>query len=197
MSSYHLLSEVSKTLKALIWDALRTDPTFATIIGSEAAITFTNPTETARDSDNRLSLWLYRISENEFVKNGSMSATAASNTERLPPLALNLFYLLTPFGATGDADHLLLGKAMQTLYDNAQIPLRNRGDDVFEDLRLVLCRVTLEELTRIWEALREPYRLSVCYQVCVGHVDSGRQRIVERVTARDQSYGEKPIGRTE
>ena len=34
-------------------------------------------------------------------------------------MALDLMYLLTPFAQSGESDHLLLGKSMQALYDNA------------------------------------------------------------------------------
>ena len=34
--------------------------------------------------------------------------------------------------------------------------------------------VTLEELTRIWNAFSQPYRLSVCYKVQVVSIDSAR-----------------------
>ena len=46
-------------------------------------------------------------------------------------------------------------------------------ENIAEELRIIFCRLTLEELTRIWDALREPYRLSVCYQVRVSRICSG------------------------
>jgi hypothetical protein len=56
----------------------------------------------------------------------------------------------------------------------------------------VLCRLTLEELTRIWEALREPYRLSVAYQVRVTHIDSERTLGSGRVQEGQRDYGSVP-----
>ena len=41
-----------------------------------------------------------------------------------------------------------------------------------EDLGISLFRRTLDELSRVWEALQEPYRLSVCYQVRLTRIDS-------------------------
>ena len=81
----------------------------AKLVGSESAIVFTNPTETARDSSNRLSLWLYQVTENEFVKNQPRLRGNGHDTSQLPPLALNLFYLVTPFAASGESDHLHRG----------------------------------------------------------------------------------------
>jgi hypothetical protein len=206
VSSYLVLADVSKTLQRILWDGFNQEPALRAIVGSEAAIVFKNPTETAQDSANRLSLWLYQITENEYVKNQPMvrsngrNAGGAGNKHsalQFPPLALNLFYLVTPFTPSGESDQLLLGKAMQLMYDNATILLQNPADGIAEDLRIILCRLTLEELTRIWEALQEPYRLSVCYQVRVTRVDSARTQTQPRVVELDAAFGHKLVVTTE
>ena len=79
---------------------------------------FLNPTATAQDSARRLSLWLYHVCEDEHVKNAP-AVRSPTATFRMTPLALDLYYLLTPFATSGEADHLLLGKAMQTFHDTA------------------------------------------------------------------------------
>ncbi len=117
-------------------------------------------------------------------------------TRRFPPLSLNLFYLVTPFAATGEADQLLLGKTMQVMYDNAIVVLRDAEAEVAEELRITLSRLSLEELTRIWEALREPYRLSVCYQVKVTRIDSTRLTGKERIIEREAGFGPEPDQKT-
>ena len=194
MSSYAVVAAVSEALRRLLWESLEPEPVLKGIVGSESAIALKNPTETARDSSNRLSLWLYQITENEFTKNQPLETTARSDTRRFPPLTLNLHYLLTPFAPTSEADHLVLGRAMQVFYDNAIVFLRDIPNEITEELRIVLCRMTLEELTRIWEALREPYRLSLCYLVRITHVDSVRTvrgaRVIERIAGFGHEAGE-------
>lgn len=190
MSSYTVIAAVSGVLRQILWDAFGPDPVINQLVPNENAIVFRNPTETARDSANRMSLWCYRIEENEYVKNQPMLAGAGPDSERFPPLALNLYYLLTPFAPSGDADHLILGKAMQTLYDNGVVLLQDPVAGVAEELRIVFCRLTLEELTRIWEALREPYRLSICYQVKVTRIESGREPGRARVFDRAAALGQ-------
>ena len=205
MSSYQVLSQVSRQLQRLLWqgisDELARDSALHDTLDRLEQIVFTNPTEAARDSSNRLSLWLYRIAENEFLKNGAFEPAGAPapsarpaprRRDRFPPLSLNLFYLMTPLTASGEGDLLLLGKAMQIFYDNPSVPLDDDLFDIHEQLHITLCRLTLEELTRIWEALREPYRLSVCYEVRATRVDS--QRVLERgrVVHRDAELGERP-----
>jgi hypothetical protein len=184
-----VVAAVSEALRRILWEAFDTDAVIRPIVGSESAIVFKNPTETHRDSANRLSLWLYQVTENEFVKNQPMLKGNGRTEAHFPPLALNLFYLLTPFAPSGESDHLLLGKAMQVMYDNATLFLKDATEDIAEELRIILCRLTLEELTRIWEALREPYRLSVCYQVRVMRVDSQRVSQHARVLDRAAEFG--------
>jgi hypothetical protein len=192
MSDYGVLAAVSGALQKLLWDAYEPDPVINPIVGSEAAIVLSNPTVAAQDSANRLSLWLYQVTENEFLKNEPPERV--NDALRFTPLPLNLSYLLTPMSSSGEADHLLLGKSMQVLYDNAIVLLRDPVSEVFEELRIVFARVSLEELTRIWESLQEPYRLSVAYQVRVTRIDSLREQEAVRVVDRSVGYGPRPEG---
>jgi hypothetical protein len=194
MSSYMVLAAVSDALRDIVWEAIDQDDVLRPLVNTREAIVFRNPKKTAEDSANRLSFWLYRIAEDEFMKNQVPTRTGiarangndagARQTSQFPPLALNLFYLITPFAPSGEAEHLLLGKTMQVMYDNAIVLLRDEANQIFEELRIILCRLALEDISRIWEALQEPYRLSVCYQVRVASVDStrtlGHARVIER-----------------
>jgi hypothetical protein len=194
MSSYTVIAAVSEALRRILWQEFDADPVVRAIVTSEAAIVFTNPTETARDNANRLSLWLYQVTENEYAKNQPPLRANGPDTLRPTPLALNLAYLVTPFAPSGEADHLLLGKTMQVLYDSGTTVLRDRVAGVAEELRIILARLTLEELTRVWEALREPYRLSVGYQVRITRVDSQRTITGARVIDRVVGYAHAPVG---
>jgi hypothetical protein len=194
MSSYMVLSRVSDELRRVLWAAFAADTRVRDDLGNEqsAAIVFTNPTKTAEDDTNRLSIWLYQITENEFLKNQPAPRANGHTTTQELPLALNLHYLITPFALTPEADHRLLGLTMQTLYDNAIMPLRRPDEEIAEELRIVFCRVSLEELTRVWEALREPYRLSVAYTVRVTRIDSRRTPQRARVLESNNDYGGVP-----
>jgi hypothetical protein len=191
-----VVAAVSEGLRRLLWSEFDADGVVRPLVGSETAIVFRNPTETARDSANRLSLWLYQVSENEFLKNQPHVRANGPETLRFTPLALNLSYLITPFStdASGEADHILLGKTMQILYDNSTVVLRDPINNVFEEVRLILCNLSLDELTKIWEALREPYRLSVCYQVRVTRVDSQRIPSNARVVETLVGFADNPTG---
>ena len=184
-----VLAAVSGAIRRILWNSFFADPVVRPLVGTEEAIVFLNPTQTAQDSGNRVSLWLYLIAENEFVKNAPPQRVA-DDTEQFPPLALDLYYLLTPFTpvTSPEADLLILGRAMQALYDNARTTLINPTAQVAEDLSINLFRRTLDELSRVWEALQEPYRLSVCYQVRVTRVDSTLSSTVHPVLEMTTDY---------
>lgn len=195
VSSYQVIAAVSRALRRLLWEQFDEDPVVRDIVGSEMAIVFDNPTDTATDTANRLSLWLYEITENEFVKNQPPARDNGPETVRIAPLALNFNYLVTPFGRSGEADLLLLGKTMQVLYDNATTLLAD-ADNSAEELHIVLRRLTLEELTLVWQALRESYRLSVCYEVRVAQVESLRTETAAVVTERHVTVAAPPFNGT-
>jgi len=196
MSSYRVLVEASRLLRDTIWDVFQNDPAiFPQVVPGMATIVFSNPTETLQNNANRLSLWLYRIEENEFIKNQPM-VRRDGNGDQLnlayPPLSLDLSYLITPTTGNPEQDLLLLGRTMQVLYENSVLVLSNPQEDVQEELKIILGRISLEELTRIWEALNEPYRLSVCYRVRVTQVDSERVLSAPPVSESARGYGEVP-----
>jgi hypothetical protein len=78
---------------------------------------------------------------------------------------------------------------MQILHDHPRIQFEL--NDERQEFSVILARRTLEELTRIWDALREPYRLSVCYEVRLTRIDSLRwvraARITDRAVTEEQT----------
>lgn len=203
MSSYMVVAGVSDALRQVLWQDLFDDLETRQFFLSNQDIVFLNPTETARNTANNLSLWLYQVTENEFVKNQPMVRANGSDSLSYSPLAINLNYLITPFAhvpngdsAARDEDHLVLGKVMQIFHDNSIIYVRDTINNIHEELRIIFKRMSLEELTRVWEALREPYRLSVCYEVRVTRIESNRIQQNARVIERAADHGEVPSSAT-
>ena len=63
-----------------------------------------------------------------------------------------------------------------------------------EELKIVLCPLSFEELTRIWNALNKPYRLSVCYEVRIVLIDSSIKQPVKRVIDQEFAFSHRPEG---
>ncbi len=195
MSNYKVIAAIGDTLRDMLWEALRTDSEIGQLFQSKQDIVFRNPAEAMHNTSNRLSLWLYQINENEFVKNQPPIRGKDPKLLKRAPLALTLSYLITPLAtllsadSTGrDEDHLIIGKVMQVFHDCSTLIVRDTINQSAEELRINLKRLTLEELTRVWDALREPYRLSLCYQVQVPTIDSNTEIVTSRVVECDLDY---------
>jgi acyl-CoA thioesterase FadM len=172
MSNYNVIRAASLALRSALWAEFERDGEIKRILGDEGKIDFKSPAEI--DKSGRLSLWLYHLTENDFVSNQQMVRGEGSERFR-PPLALNLYYLITPFAGANkpeDLNLLLLGKTMQVLNDNATFVLDSLEDEISEEFHIILNQGCLEELTRVWDSLKEPYRLSVCYQAKTVRIDS-------------------------
>ncbi len=122
---------------------------------------------------NAISLWLYRVARNADLLNAPPERV--DDQLKRQPLPIDLFYLVAPITATSDNEQALLGKVLQVFAEHAIL----RGTDLQDDLegettelRLTLETLTLEELTRVWTALAEPYQLSASYRVQVVRIDS-------------------------
>jgi hypothetical protein len=194
MSDYNVIRAVGQTLKQLLWSKMEPDGTIHSIIAHEWQISLKPPfkliTDTEPDEDY-LSLYLYRVIENGEMKNRPLELKD-TNILRYPPLSLNLFYLITPlvrnipdrFDIEMEYDHLLLGKAMEILYDNAILKgadLRGVLANTAEELRIILNPISMEDINKIWSAFMRPYRLAVSYEVKVIYIDSERETGGERV----------------
>lgn len=141
----------------------------------------------------RVNLFLYEVRENAFSKNQN-KLTQNNGDQEYPPLALNLFYLLTPYASDPLSAQRVLSHAMRVFYDHSII----RGAQLAESLRLTvdqlainLVPLALEDLTRIWNALQTPYRLSVSYEVRVVLIESEIVTTPGRVETRLNLYRQK------
>lgn len=180
MSDYNAISDVGKTLIQLLEDNIED----ASLIG-ENQITLSSPEEI--EPDKKLSLFLYQVTENAYLKNEELHSL---NTKKLkyPPLTLSLFYLVTPHTKNMDSDHVILGKVMQIFHDNSILRGSVLKDSlVGDELRLILNPLSTEELNKIWTVISKTktYKLSVCYEVTPVRIDSMREREVTRVTERE------------
>ena len=170
MKSYEIIKVASNVLRNVIWDSFNSDEGTMHLITGKDVIVFDSPAEIARDSTPMLSIWCYRIEESPLLRSLPMRPGDFSGIDQSPPFELDLFYLITPFGRSSEDDHLVLGKTIDALVRYETAPNRNSEAEVAMGLQVSYSRRTLDEMTRVWEALRAPYRLSICYQVRVSTI---------------------------
>ena len=200
-----VVSQVSEFLRHTLWLGLRADPVTSQLVTSEPNIVLANPGQVALPQGvvRQMSLWLYQVSPNEhlrnhpFVRRATAGPPANDDLQFYPPLALNLCYLLTPSiqdaGGASDqlADQQVLGRAMQVFHDQAVLLMPSlQTPETAHELHLSLAPRTIDELAQVWEAMQQPYRLSVCYEVRAVRIDSERRLSSGRVTERYTEFAQ-------
>lgn len=144
----------------------------------------------------RVNLFLFRVTENPFGRNQPWQP-AGTGALTYPPLTLNLFYVMTPFSEDKLDEHRVMGEAMRVLHDNTVVRgalLKGSLENTQEEIKVELAPLPLEDLTRIWNALNKPYRLSVAYEVRLITVDSQVERPVKLATEFIAEFTTLPKG---
>ena len=189
MADFGVIADVSLTLTNVLTGALSifAPAPVAQVHDLQQPISLTPPT---------LTIFLYDAIEDASARNRPrVRGVAPPNhvTSAKPPMALLLRYLLTPWSPDRPTDQQILGRAMQVLYDNAilsgpQLAGGLAGTD--QALKVTLTPLSLEERTRVWNAVQKPYRLSVAYEVRVVNLDTEVVDRLHPVANRDLSYSE-------
>ncbi|HEX3151326.1 MAG TPA: DUF4255 domain-containing protein [Gemmataceae bacterium] len=148
----------------------------------------TMPPSTDLPNEHGANLYLYRVVESPYSKNqdwrGDRKPTLPSSR---PVLALQLFYLITPLSKKetldepdknrGEEAHEILGAIMLAIQENpilnnvhlpdldADKELSESLRNSFEQVKITLLPTDVNELSKIWATINQPYRLSIAYEV--------------------------------
>ncbi len=183
MSDYRAIGGVSATLRQLLLDGME-----------EAAAVTIAPPDAESEDPPRINLFLYRLEESASLKNQDLPGLGPGGGFGNPPLALELYYMLTAYAADDDdrAAQELLGDAIRALHETPIVP-KNQLDPavepLFESVRICWQPVTLDDLTKIWSATTKPMRTSVCYRVTAVQIESRVQRQYNRPVAEPPDGG--------
>jgi hypothetical protein len=202
MSQFTAIAGVGDTLVSVLWTEMQNDNQvdLRRIISQEDNISLESPADLDKAPHGiaKLSIYLYRVVEDAYCKNNT-SVPGNGAKLRKPPLALDLYYLVTPRLDSARDHHIVLGKVMQVFYDRCELSgtdLAGLLKNTDAQLRIILNPVTLEETTRIWQAMELSYRLSVCYLVRVVLVDSlvetSAPPVVRRTSVSGEARQEEP-----
>lgn len=159
MTDHTIIAATSVALVALLEGAITHDAAPAL---SGLPVDLRSPREMALDGDGLgVSVWLYRVDT-------TADRRAVMPAPRLPGqlrggegLAFELHYLITPIAAEPAAEQLALGRVLETLRDHPVLTGPDLRGGLTGEIRLSVETLTLEESTRLWTALQEPYRLAV------------------------------------
>lgn len=187
MSDFTAIGDIGETLRKLLED----DPWSG--VSPRPEITFKSPKEIQEDggNPNKVSLFLFRILENAHLKNEELQRV--DNTSlRLPPLALDLEYLVTPYSDEKTQEKVILGKVMQIFHDNTILRgtvLQGDLAGTDEEIKLLFNPISLDDMTKMWSSFQEVgYRLSAIYLVTPVRIDSTRSMTVQRVVSKETDH---------
>jgi phage tail sheath protein FI len=160
-----VIRRASRRLGRILLEALRAEGELAERFAAEDSVTLASPAEIAAAS---LSLFLYRVAPDALAR---QQPAQPSRFERRR--AYELEYLLVPLGGSAAEDQLILEVCLRALDAHPRIAEAGAGGF---DADASLADLALEDLTRLWRALEQPYRLSVGI----------RLRLVEHGAARPE-----------
>ncbi|MBZ5523729.1 MAG: DUF4255 domain-containing protein [Acidobacteriia bacterium] len=182
MSDFRAISGVTKSLSAFLKAQTGVD-----VENLKA------PSDTIPDSNPLIHLYLYRVEQNPFFTNSDEIMTSPTVLSG-PPVGLNLFYLITPYGPNQLDIQVTLGEVIKVFNDSPAIPPANYDPsltNVIEELKVIPHMLTLDQMTELARVFgQRHYRLSVTYEVCVVLVDSAVTRTVSRVDERHIKMGQ-------
>lgn len=154
-----------------------------------------------RDGKSQLNLFLYNVTQNQGWRNvGYPSRDASGDRIGNPPLALDLHYLLTAYGAEQFHSEILLGYGMQLFHETPFLPREAIQESLsaptqvtdtsmsvpsamlnlftsglanqVEMIKIWPQTLTTEEISRLWTAFQAKYRSTAAYQASVVLIQS-------------------------
>ena len=174
MSNSLAVAAVTSTLRNLIDRGLR-----------NGTVVTVQPPDRARTNQTgrQVNLFLYQVALNPAWRNMDMPSHTRSGETAVPPLPLNLYYLLTVYPTDNESDaegQILLGRVLAILHDHPVLGRQEikdalAGNDLYnqiERIRLTFQPLTLDDIFKLWSGYQTPYRLSVAYEATVVLIES-------------------------
>ncbi len=198
MSNGLAIAAVTAVLKDLLANGLKAYKV-SDIVGGDVTVSAMPPDRVnigGAEDPTQLNLYLYQTTANQGWRNVGLP-TRNSNGERVGdnPLAINLHYLLSAYGAKDFYPEIILGYAMQLLHETpvltrdairkalspappppdwpAALATSELADQV-EQLRISPEVMNTEEISKLWTAIQAHYRTTAAYQVTVILIESSR-----------------------
>lgn len=141
------------------------------------------------DIGTALSLFLYRVTMNEHLRNaGRIDNPADVNV----PLALDLHYLMTVWANNAHTEQVILAWAMRQFHLHPVLDISALSPEAAwsagDIIHLMPAELSNEDVMRIWDALDPPYRLSVSYIARVVRIDPDKVDDARPVVATQFSW---------
>jgi hypothetical protein len=178
LSNHRAIAAVTATLRSLLTKSLGIQ------------VIARSPDKVSVGGAAQLNIFLYLVSQNGSMRNMPIPQQVKPGETGFPPLALNLYYLVTAYGPDVEDEnlnsHQLLGQAMNVLHDHPllgadeiQQAVSDAGVDSdlhhqIERIRITSQPMSVEEMSKLWTTFQTNFRISTAYEVAVVLIESTR-----------------------
>lgn len=200
IDSGHVIRAVSESLRRLIRSEVSE-------LRAESAVVFESPAEIDSQGENKLSLYLYQMAVNPYLRNlpGTLTRQAGRGPGPVslravpPPLVVNLVYIMVPYAKSAELELVLADKLAGLFHDVGALAgplldpvLRATGNTT---LSIVPEPMTMDSVRNLWAAFPgKPYKLTQVYLVSPVRIPAGRDASADMTTdatlqAREVRHG--------
>ncbi len=202
MSSPLAIAAVTAVLRDLLNNGL-IDHNITGSLGSNVDITAVPPDTIVVDpatARTQLNLFMHQVTPNAGWRNEGLPSRDGRGTRLTnPPLALDLHYLITAYGAAELHSEILLGYAMHLMHETPVLDRQairtalsggtvpgsilppafqalSAADlaDQVEQIRITPMTMSTEEMSKLWSAMQAHYRPTAAYHVSVVLIEAQR-----------------------
>lgn len=170
------------------------------LLAAESAVVFDSPAEIDAQGENKLSLYLYQLEHNPWLRNlpptldRRAPATERPNAMQVTPapLVVDLMYTLVPYAKSAEIELVLADELLRLFHDVPVLEgkwlhqgLRDTGN---ERIEIVPRATSLDGLRDIWSGFHgKAYKLTKVYTLTPVRIPSTRPVDVDMVTRTDLS----------
>lgn len=174
-------------------------------LAADSAVVFDSPADIDSYDDNRLSLFLYRIDQNPWLRNLPPTLTRrpagdgrpAALTSVAAPLVVDLIYMMVPYGKSSELELVLGDKLVRLFHDIAALDgpwsdplLRATGN---ASIDIVPEAESFHVLRDVWAGFPgKSYRLTKLYRLSPVRLPSGISTTADMVERADGDFAPPP-----
>jgi len=170
------------------------------LLAAESAVVFDSPAEIDAQGENKLSLYLYQLDHNPWLRNLPATLDRAAPPPDRPnalqvtpaPLVVDLMYTLVPYAKSAEIELVLADELLRLFHDVPALEgkwlhqgLREAGN---ERIEIVPRATSLDSLRDIWSGFHgKAYKLTKVYTLTPVRIPSTRPFDTDMVTRTELS----------
>jgi hypothetical protein len=177
-----VLRDVGVTLRELVQPKISG-------LANPNSVVFKSPADIEATGSTVLSIFLYQIVENGFLRNIEREQIDTTHM-RYPPLILDLYYIFTPYAKDIETELLIMEELMQIFHDTSVLREDMLQGDLIasgnDEIRIIPNNFTFEEINKLWERFpNRSYKLSASYILSPVRIPSAKEpakitRVIEK-----------------